>query len=403
MSQSVVSFRHMIAQVYIKLKERKTSVVIFAVFLCAYLAVLSVMGLNRPAWGDEAHFVETVRQFGQGITLDLIKTYGEMSTPFPFVMYALWGKLFGFSLPALRTFSLVIAATTAAVFWQLCNKILHDTFSALVCTIFLFINPYIVGLSIFVFPDMLTILCLVTGVLALVDDRPVLLSLACALGLLSRQYFIFFPAAVFCYCALKYWLKSGKPLKTIIAVSVSILPTLLLFWLWKGISPQNSLKELYLGNAFSFSPTALVLYIILLGAYLSPLILVRWRKYYRSWPIAAIAVVLSGIYFIYPVKVSLASLNNGITTVGYLHRFLSAVLGRYTNWAFFILFLLSLPVLLEIIRMWIADFKNPSREWWLKLSILLFLIIMPFSYLWWEKYFVLILPIAILEIYRPAS
>ena len=392
----------MFTQILQKIKSFKVSLGIFIAFIILYLVILAIVGLNRPAWGDEAHFVQTVQQFGQGITLDVLRSYGEMSTPFPFVMYALWGRLFGFSLPALRTLSLAIALITAGLFWWLCYKIFREAFSTSICTIFLFINPYMIGFSIFVFPDMVTILCLVLGMLAMLDDRPVALCLACAFGLLSRQYFIFFPLAVFFYTLYNHFRRGGNPIKTITAIALSVLPTLWLFWLWKGVSPQNNLGGIYLGYAFTFHPTALILYIILLGAYLSPLVLIRWRKYYLSPPIMVIAVIASLTYFVFPLKASTPSLNAGITTVGYLDRALSAILGPYTKWAWYSLFLLSLPILIQIIHVWFKNLRQPGAEEWISLAILLFLVIMPFSYLWWEKYFVLVLPLAILEIFRPA-
>jgi hypothetical protein len=259
------------------------------------------------------------------------------------------------------------------------------------------------GFSVFVFPDMVTILCLIVGVMALVYKKPILLGIACAFGLLSRQYFVFFPLAVFIYAIYKLWQKDSTQLKTIYAVVLSTIPTLLLFWLWKGFSPQNSLGKLYLGYAFRFYPSALTLYIILLGTYLSPLIILRWHKYYKNLSIGVIALIGSAGYIFYPIKASAPSLNNGIDTVGYLHRFLLMILGPYVNWAFYFLFLFSLPILIHIIKTWLQDYKQVDITWLVRLAILLFLMIMPFSYLWWEKYFVLVLPLAILEIYRPIS
>jgi hypothetical protein len=390
-------------QIYQRLRGFTGSLGILAAFIIIFLAILVIAGLNRPAWGDEEHFVLTIRQFGQGITLDTLRTYSEMSTPLPFILYAAWGKIVGFELPALRLLSLAVAVITIILFWRLCYKIFHDAFSASMCAIFLFINPYMVGFSIFVFPDMLTILCLVVGMLALLDDRPVVLVIAIAFGLLSRQYFIFFPVAVLIYSLYRSYRKNRRQLKIITATLLGMVPILLLFWLWQGVSPQNDLKELYLGYAFKFYPPALILYIALLGTYLLPLVIMRWRKYYRNLAAGVMAVIVSGIYFLFPVKASPPSLESGITTVGYLHRFLIGVLGPYANWAFYGLFLLSLPVLIQLIHTWLKDFKKPDLTWLDKLAIILFLIIMPFSYLWWEKYFVLILPIAIIEIYRPVE
>src|SRR5437667_2479703 len=60
-------------------------------FLVGFESLVVLLGLGRPYWGDEAHFVQTIRRFADGITLDTLRHYPEMSTPLPFVLYAVWG------------------------------------------------------------------------------------------------------------------------------------------------------------------------------------------------------------------------------------------------------------------------------------------------------------------------
>ena len=76
-----------------QLNPYQKSLLQLMVFLLVFAGAVTVIGINRPYWGDEAHFAETVRYFGNEISLNTLKSYNEMSTPLPFVLYALWGKI----------------------------------------------------------------------------------------------------------------------------------------------------------------------------------------------------------------------------------------------------------------------------------------------------------------------
>ena len=115
-----------------------------------------MLAFERPYWGDEIHFVETINRFGKNMGLNTIKHYNEMSTPLPFMLYALWGRIFGFEIHILRILSVIIAVATYILFHWLLFLIFGNIKVASLTSAFLVLHPYMVGFSVFVFTDMET-------------------------------------------------------------------------------------------------------------------------------------------------------------------------------------------------------------------------------------------------------
>ena len=93
--------------------------ILLFVSLFLFEGIVFYFGANRPYWGDEAHFVETISQFGKDMNIYTIKHYNELSTPLPFFLYSLWGRIFNFDIQTLRIFSVVIAISTYLLFYKL--------------------------------------------------------------------------------------------------------------------------------------------------------------------------------------------------------------------------------------------------------------------------------------------
>lgn len=380
----------------------KSFLFISIILVLVEVLLASIVGLHHSYWHDEAHFVTTIRQFGNGISIKLLKHYNEMSTPLPFILYSFWGRLFGFGIATLRIFSLIIAFLTYLIFYQLAFTLLKNERAAILATLFLFIQPYLIGLSIFVFTDMLMILFLLLSVLAVIKSRPFLFLLAGAGGLLCRQYFAFVILASGLFYIFKLIQQKDKQsMIMLFSIFISMLPLFFLFFLWKGFSPQNNLKTLYLNKHLYFHPGFLVLYISLFVVYLFPVIIYRWRFIYGNIKILVSALIISSTYLFYPVHASEPAIAANIHTVGFFDRLVLRIFGSNVEQiVFYTAFLFSLPVVILILRDCYQRIKLTSFNYLLFLDLLIisFLILMPFSYLNWEKYFVPAIPLAILQI-----
>jgi hypothetical protein len=372
------------------------SLILFEAFVLSY-------ALNRPYWGDEEHFVETVNLFGQGVSIDTLKHYNEMSTPLPFILYSLWGRLLDFDVQALRIFSVIIALTTYVLFHRLMFCIFDDGRISFLTTAFIAFHPYM-GLSAFVFTDMLAVLFIVLSCISIRKESPIILSISLACGLLCRQYFVFFVLSVIVHYFLKYLIggKRNRPLVLLSSSLISIVPLAVLVFIWKGLSPDNHVREIYLDDGYRFHAAFLTLYICQLFVYLSPIILIGWKAFYGNRRIMFSCFVVSWIYWLFPVRPCKYQVAGGIHTVGFFHKFVKFIFKSQLleDVVFHVTFLLGLPITVSLAQhLWHKwQVKELDFAFLLDLAIMSFFLVMPFSYLCWEKYFVLILPLASVRI-----
>lgn len=378
------------------------SLLLLMLFLFFFEGSVAVVGFQQSYWGDESHFVHTVRQFGDKISFETLKHYNEMSTPLPFIAYALWGRMLNFDLNTLRILSLIIAFLTYLSFHYLLFQLLQNKWAALAGSFFLIIHPYMIGFSVFVFTDMIPIFASIMGLIAIQRRNTFIFTLASLIGLLSRQYFIFFVATCFLFFLINLWFKREyQYIKMLMGSALSGLALLGLFVFWKGFSPQNELNDIYLGEAFRFHPNYFNLYIILFFIYLMPLIVWRWKYFYSNKTIMIISALMSGFYFLFPVEVCKAALHENLHTVGYFHKLLRIIVPiHFEHVVFYAAFLLGIPIMLSVFKDGYDRLRLKQFDliFLLDLTVILFLLIMSFSYLIWEKYFMPLVPLTILQI-----
>jgi 4-amino-4-deoxy-L-arabinose transferase-like glycosyltransferase len=373
--------------------------ILFLLFFFFYFFLLVLFGINRPIWYDERHFVETIRYFGKTPFFQALYSYEEMSAPLPFILFSLWGKLSGFSLISLRIFNLLIAFLSYLVIYRFFTTYLNKKVSLLLI-IFTTINPYFAGASIFVFTDMISILFMFLAFYAVARDNSLLMFFGLSGSLLCRQYLAFLIPSFFIFYLIRL-LKAEErkaALRNVISISLSCLPLLFLFIYWHGSCPVNETKKLYMDNAFKFHLNAAVLYLSQVVIYTIPFSIVLSKKVYNNTKILILSVLLSSIYFFAPVKASPAAIEVSRFTVGYLDRAISILkIKGLSQVVFYAGFLLSIPILLHWIKTIIEKIQQNELDIQalVILTMFTFLLVMPFSYLLWEKYFMPVLPIVL--------
>ena len=356
---------------------------------------------TRQPWGDEIRLYASVLNFGDNFSFDLLKHYRQMSTPLPFIIYALWGKLFGFELFTLRILSILIAISTYLLFFNILYLETDNIKLSIVSTLFLVVNPYMVGLSIFVFTDMPTIFFLLLAYYAMRKQQMYLFTISLACSILCRQYILYVIPAFLIYFGYKYLIEKNKiDIKWVSATLASLIPYGLLIILWGGTSPDNEYRAMYLTDGFYFHIDNFYLYTALLFIYLLPFYFFLSDKFYSSLKIMIPAAFCSLGYYYFPISPSKYSIDIGVYTVGLFHKvlvFLQIPTGMIEI-IFFASTLLGLPILFTILSVSIKKLseKNFDSKLLLSLLILFFFVVMPFSYLGWEKYFVQVLPFVII-------
>lgn len=373
-----------------------------AVVTAVWLAVVAVVALHRPPWGDELHYLDTVRAFGRDMSAETLRTYDELQPPLAFAPYAWWGRLVGFELPRLRLLSLVIAFVTVMAVHALARRVLREDRDAVLAALFFLVHPYTTGLSVFVFNDMSAVLFALLLAIGVDANRPVLVVLASAAGLMTRQYFAFLTAAAGVYHAIRWirW-RRWRDVGILAGLGVSGLPLVGMFVLWGGVAPAAPRRVTYLADGLSFNPASVTLYVTQLFTFLCPLLLLTprpWAARTRRW--WTVVGGLSLVYWLAPIRPSPPQTAAGIYTVGLLHRLIRATVGRLGTAAedvfFWLAFGLGVAVLLTMAQD-IASRRDaawPDTRAFLGLAVLCFLVVMPFSYMHWEKYFMPLLPLA---------
>jgi hypothetical protein len=341
---------------------------------------------HRPPWSDEAHFLDTVRQFGSGMSVELLRSYNELSAPLTYIVYAAWGDLVGFEVASLRFLSPMLAAATLLCYSGLLERHGFTPRAIAIVLLVIAINPYFVGTSIFVYTDMLALLGMVLAWLGVETKRWWLAGIGISVATLTRQYSAFLAAA----SVISAVLASGESRRdrvTLVAVAVlAMMPLVGLVVLWGGaLSPVNHLREMYLSEGLRFDPHALSLYLAAPAIYLAPLTVSTLRSAgRREWLSAAIPVLWLAAF---PVQASSAQLRDGIATVGFAHR---AFLLVGEAWLAHAAFLTAAAVSVVAIATWLNAARVKERRelgplfpW---VALVCFLLLMPFSFQPWEKY-----------------
>lgn len=349
-----------------------------------WMAIVAAFAHGRPPWGDEEHYLQTVRLFAERTDVERLRTYPEMTAPLAFMAYAAWGQVAGLETDRLRLLSSLLGIGTLLLLTAVLARTGPDTGAIALALGVVAANPYFVGLAAFVFTDMLALLLMMGAWVALERRQAALLALALAGAMLTRQYFAFLVPAVLATAIMATDLSARARVTLVVAALVSLVPIAGLAWFWGGLSPVNSLRGDYLTDGLRYNPRALSLYLAAPGLYLAPLLallVMRARLGRRAWAAGAAAALL---VVLVPVEAADVQRAEGSVTVGLLDRALAQL-----PWA------MAAAVWSAGALVWVASATSAAgaavRERTAAAvfpvaALVAFLGVMPFSYMPWEKY-----------------
>jgi 4-amino-4-deoxy-L-arabinose transferase-like glycosyltransferase len=367
------------------------------------LGIVIATGFLRCAsWGvDETHHIETVRLFVSSFSFHTIKTYAELQPPLVYIMYALAGIICGDHVWVYRLLTLVFAAITISVLFFIMRFLSESNGRALICIMVFLMNPYVMGLSVFVYSDMPALMFLSCAVLAALHRRPWLFCAAAAGTLLCRQYNVFGPLAVALW-AIILWIQSRKRgiLRLPGAALLSLIPVVICFFYWGGLAPHNGMAARNpWGSDYVFHPAYLPAYLTFLPVYAAPLIIYFWRQIF-SLKRLVIASLIGLAYPLFPVTIRPAIKElTGVQTVGFFHKAVKAITRGnigIEHAVFYCLFCLSLCLIFQLAAVTAAAQRNGGQRsanlLFCAVMSLCFFAVMAFSLDVWEKYLVPFLP-----------
>ncbi|MCK5116559.1 MAG: hypothetical protein KAR44_08150 [Candidatus Aegiribacteria sp.] len=368
-----------------------------------FTAFILQTDLEYPFRGDEEHFISTVELFGENYHPRTALDYPEVTGPLFYYMYASWGKLTGFNPANLRFLNMLLSAVTFVLLYLLYGKVLQDLKIVLPGLLLLLLNPYFWGLSMHVFTDIPSLLFIVLIAFAVYIGTPVLLLLSTACALLIRQYSVFMVISAAAYYFIQFRTRHRFGKGSFIALIFGAVPLLVLMLLWKGTAPPTGILRWVIDDGSVYRLRYIYIYIIFIAASLFPLLIYAYRILFINRIVILSGFLLSLTYFFFPVQSSSVTLEQtGGTTVGLMHSFIRGVLDNYylEQFVFWIFCWAGFITLVSIIRTDIARMKTGKWDFghFLTLSVIIFLLIMPFSYQVWEKYLIVVLPFILLRL-----
>jgi hypothetical protein len=378
---------------------------LWAVFSFLCLTLTGIFAINLPIRGDEGHIVETIRFFAKNFNIDTIKNYPEVTPRFFYIIYAIWANIFGGSLESLRLFNLIIAFTAWQFLFYLIKFFIKNKIHVFLLSLFIVINPYFFGASIFVFTDIITIMFSLAAVIFFIKDRLLYYIIFCILALLCRQYAVIIPLAVIIYSSLNF-AKNKRTNKTFIVGSfITLVPLIILFTIWKNIAPAYGVEKWIVPNSSIYNLDYINTYLTFSVIYILPLAIFFFKKVEFNYNSLIIAFLFAALLSFFPIKASLATLRfTDYRTVGIVHQIFAGFFGLENIGLKIILWLLLFAgcyINTELLkRVYVLiKLKSSDKEIIFTLLWFLFLLIMPFSYQVWEKYLTLVLPFLVINIY----
>lgn len=373
-------------------------------FSLLFIICLGVFRINQPYYGDEYHFVQTIRLFGSTSWPLIFKDYPEVTTPLTYIIFAAWGKIFGFELYTLRLLLLIISFIFLLILYRMIFLFERNEKRVLLLCIVIMLNPYMWGLSIFVFTDMLMLLFLITAVYSFGRNYYLIAAVLLGLAILCRQYSLIFAVGLWLYLLVQGILKSDYKIfiRFTSVLVICLIPFVILMILWGGMSPPSGRRLFIVQDSFFWNPHGFVTYVSFSAIYIFPLIVINYRKLINYKRLLFPSIFFSIIYLLFPVQVSeVTKIQVHLDTVGLIHKLIHYVFGSglIGNVVLYFYFIIGIWLLLVFLS---EDTKNLklrvlNNNFLFTLIIFLFLTVMPFSYQIWEKYLVMIIPLLVLR------
>jgi DIE2/ALG10 family len=218
--------------------------VLFLGVLCLlYLILFCYLdNLQFPPMWDEIHFWQTTLRFSENLvpSLSLLRNYGELNTPLPFIFFGFIEHLFKGGIFVGRLLNLILSFAMTYLIGQ--AAITHGKNPFLVL-LGLMLFPYYLWSSGYFYTDIMAAFFVFLGFWFYQRERDALSSIAFVLAIASRQYMLAFPLAIAAYELLLTYRDGFKLNRRWLAplfAAGSILGWILLFG---GLAPQAAFSS----------------------------------------------------------------------------------------------------------------------------------------------------------------
>ena len=298
----------------------------FAALALVYLVIfLALDGLRFDVRRDEVHFWPTALQFSRSLlpSAELLRSYEELNTPLPFIVWGASEHLFGLGVVGARllnfalSFGIVAFVTALAMRGPVSRRGLVPAAGILVFPYFLFVGTH-------VYTDMLPTALVVLGVVLHLRGRYWWAALLFALAIAGRQYMLAFPAARVAYELLSSRRDGWRPVSAWVAPTLATATIGGWYLFFGGFGPPGEIadQDIVTRDAATLLPRNSLYFLACVGLYfvVPALVLTPMRLASRDLRSPAGVAAAGGLLLLFLLFPPVQNENFPIATMGYFDR-----------------------------------------------------------------------------------
>jgi hypothetical protein len=293
------------------------------VYLLIYLAL---DGLRFDVRRDEVHFWPTALQFSHSLvpSARLLRSYGELNTPLPFVLWGISERILGLGIFGARLLNFLLSFGIVALVTVVAARRGRSGVRQLVPALGILLYPYFLFVSTHAYTDILPAALVALGVLLHLRGRYWTAALLFALAISARQYMAAFPAALVAHELYASRRDGWRPASAWLAPAMGAATLGGWYLFFGGFGPPGEIaaQAIVTADAETLLPRNSLYFLTCIGAYFVPaaLVLTPMRLAWRDLCRPAATTSPAGLLLLFAVFPPIQNENFPIPTMGYLDK-----------------------------------------------------------------------------------
>jgi hypothetical protein len=293
-----------------------------------YVGVLIALDFLRfPLRADEQHFWPTTLWFfHDGLpTLSELRSYDELSTPLPFLLFGAIAHFTGSGIVVARVVDFVLSAG----FVLLIGAVGRFSLWSGLCALGLIACPYFLAVSTHYYTDMITVAFVGIGLAFHLAKRPFWSGFWFILAIACRQYAVAFPVAILMSnISDAVVTRSARVNSCQVAMMIAIISLGAWYAFFGGPVPQGALASQAVSEVARWYPAHGLYFLACVGLYFVVVEIVIFRSLSGiarpTWIQLLIAVAMVALFYAFPPS---HNVNGGFATMGYMDKAARFLLG----------------------------------------------------------------------------